>query len=92
MGDRVGIPYYFEIIIVILITALLYDCNIQYQRQCGLESENKLYTHCCSFIELSYLCPSNALVFLHSISLRCVDFKLHDNLEVLAIFAFLANV
>lgn len=36
-------------------------------------------------IELSYLYPSNVPVFLNSISLRRVDFKLPGNLEILVI-------
>lgn len=84
MDDRAGVLYYFEIIILILVTAFLYDCNIQYQRSRCLGSE-KTCTHCHYFIELSYLCPSNMLVFLHSVSLRCVDFKIPDNLEILVI-------
>jgi len=83
MDDRVGILYYCEIIILILIKAFLYDCNIQHQRCCGLESENRLIP--VVTIELSYLCPSYVLVSLHSISLRCVDFKLHGNVEILVI-------
>lgn len=45
MDDRAGIPYYFEIIILILRTAFFYNCNIQHERCRGLEPKNT-YAHC----------------------------------------------
>lgn len=87
MDDRVGTSYYFEIIILmilILLTAFFYDCSIQHQRHCGLESENQLI----QTVTILLNCLIYALqmhLSLYSVSPSCADFKLHDNLEILVI-------
>lgn len=82
MHDGVGIPYYFEIIILILRTAFFYDCNTQHQRCCGLESENT-YAHCHHSLQcLVYALQMSFCISFHE---DVWVFKLYDNIDIFVI-------
>lgn len=65
MDDRDAIPYYFELIILILRTVFFYNCNTQHQRCCGLECENTC-AHCHYLFKcLVYVLPMSFCTSFH---------------------------